>query len=754
MKRIVLFLLVSLLLSLKTMGQEDVISKEPVAEKNKARPRVALVLSGGGAKGMAHIGVLKVLERAGIPVDIITGTSMGSIVGGLYACGNRAQRLDSIVRAQDWTYVLSDREDLSHQSLHEREKQNTYIISKSMTLKKKAATEGGGLIMGKNILTLFDVLTAPYNDSIDFNRLPIPFACVATDIVDNTEHVFHSGVLSQAMRASMSIPGAFTPVRMGEKVLVDGGMRNNYPADVAREMGADVIIGVSVQEPLKTASELTSTGDVLLQIVDHNCKNKYDENWNMTDIPIRVNVEGYNTASFSQAAIDTLIRRGEEAAMEHWDELQALHEKLGGVKIHPRLSTVRIPLPSTGRYKIGRIIFENMTSADEAFIRAKFRLREGDSIDNDRADIITTSIRQDLYYSTARFRIQNNSDRTAASVTFTAGEKKKNQMKLGMRFDTEEILAMQANVEMPLKTQTPMDIELTLRLGKRNMMRADWSFHPRSFFRPTVSYAFRHNDVSLYEYGKKSFGMTYNQHSAALSIFNFNVRNFNVRIGANWDYYHYSSVLVDRLPEHTIDMGFENQSFVSYQGQVDYNCEDDWYFPMRGTRFTAHFGYYTDNFVKLDDKVGLREYSASWRMSFPIGSHFSFQPMLYGRLLCTPAEESPVCLGNMMGGEWFGHYYEQQMPFAGVGFLEQAWDKMVAAQLQGQLHLTESSIFLLRMAAGQDAQTFRDLFKHRTMLGCSASYYFNSVFGPLGGTVGYSNLTKKVNCYINLGFVF
>ena len=268
---------------------------------------------------------MKVLERAGIPVDIITGTSMGSIIGGLYATGYSASELDSIVRVQDWGFLLSDREDLSHQSLSEREDQNTYMMSRSINYKKRLSAGGGGFIMGKNINDIFGKLTSPDNDSIDFNRLPIPFACVTTNIVDNTEHVFHSGILAESMRASMAIPGVFSPVRKGDMALVDGGLKNNYPADIAREMGADIIIGVGVQGKPKTADDLGSATAILGQIVDVNCKNKYDDNVSISDLFIRVNTAGYGAASFSASAIDTLIRRGEEAAMEHWDEILALY---------------------------------------------------------------------------------------------------------------------------------------------------------------------------------------------------------------------------------------------------------------------------------------------------------------------------------------------------------------------------------------------------------------------------------------------
>lgn len=732
-------------------GQELPQENAPLPHRKK----VGLVLSGGGAKGMAHIGVLKVLERAGIPIDIITGTSMGSLIGGIYSCGHRSQEIDSIVRAVDWSFVLSDREDLSHQSLREREKQNTYVITKALNFGKSVNAEGGGLILGKNVVALIDALTLPYNDSIDFNKLPIPFACVATNIVDNSEIVFHSGVLSQAMRASMSIPGAFSPVRIDDKVLVDGGLRNNFPTDIAKEMGADFIIGVNVQSELKTASGLNSASSILLQIVDLNCKNKFEENLRLSDIYVDVDVKGYSSASFNKAAVDTLIRRGEEAAMAHWDEIIALRDRLdlSPSKIQPYLSTAHIPLPLPNqiRYKIGELHFHNMTKNDERYILSKYHLHVGDSIDLDRADIITTTIRQDLYYKTAKYRFENTPDR-GAKVIFTAGPKRTNQLNVGLRFDSEEMVALQANAEFPFRTKVPMDMELTLRLGKRIMARADWSLHPKSFIRPTLSYIFRSNDIDLYEYGKKAYDISYNQHTVKFSLINLNVKNFNISIGANWDYYDYHNLLVDNKPEHTEDAVVEDKGYITYEGSVWYNSENEYYFPTRGAKFHAKYAYYTDDFFRLNDEVGIQEYSAMWRMSFPITQRLSFQPMLYGRFLIT--DDVPFVLSNLMGGEWYGHYFEEQLPFAGVGNLEMAWDKMVACQLQGQYKLTTNNILLLRVAAGQDANKFRDLLKHRTMIGTSFSYYYNTMLGPMGLSVGYSDLTKKFYYYINLGFVF
>ena len=755
MKKIALIMTTCLCLghALKTNGQE--LTAVPL----KPRPRVAVVLSGGGAKGMAHIGALKVIERAGIPIDIVTGTSMGSIIGGLYACGNSTDKLDSIVRVQDWAYVLSDKDDLSHQSLLEREKKNTYIISTSLNLGKKSLGSEGGMVIGKNIRTVFNALTAPYNDSIDFNKLPIPFACVATNIVDNTEYVFHSGVLSTAMRASMSIPGAFSPVRMGDKLLVDGGLRNNFPADIAKEMGADYIIGVTVQGKPKTADDIGTTAAVLSQIVDVNCKNKYDDNLAITDIPIRVNTAGYGSASFNHAAIDTLIRRGEEEAMKHWDELVALSNKLKeatAMTPMPRIHIQRKPLVQPTTFKIGQLRFENMNSGDEMFIRTKFHLKEGDSIDTYHADLITTSMRLDLFYKNADCRIENNAvpqpDGTAAArVSIIGGEKKTNQVSVGIRFDNEEMVALQTNAALPFRAQMPMELDFTLRLGKRIMAKADWSFHPASFLRPTLSYAFRRNDVNIYEYGSKSYNVTYNHHAFKAALLNFMVRNFDVSIGAEWNYYNYSNLLVDDLPEHQISMP-KSKHFFNYFATVNYNGEDEWYFPRRGAKFMARFTYYTDNFYSLNDHTGISELYGMWRMSFAVNKHLAFQPMLYGRMLF--GKNPPLIISNMIGGEWFGHYFEQQVPFAGIGHVEMAWDKLVAAQLQGQVNLTTNNIVLLRVAAGQNADALSDLLDYRTMLGFSAGYYYNTMFGPLGATLSYCNITKRANFFINLGFVF
>ncbi len=725
-------------------AQQDSIN----IENNVGRKKVGVVLSGGGAKGMVHVGVLKVLERAGIPIDIVTGTSMGSIVGGLYAIGYNAHSLDSVARAQDWGYVITDREDLRRQSLSDREKQNTYLFTMGLTLGKRDKT-AGGIIKGRNLAELFGQLCVGYTDSLDFSRdLPIPFACVATNIIDNSEVDFHSGRLPQAMRASMAIPAAFAPVRMGDKVLVDGGLRNNYPVDVAREMGADIVIGVTMQEPPKTAEDLGGTMSILGQVIDVNCKNKFDENVANTDLHIRVNTKGYSAASFSAAAVDTLIRKGEEEAMRHWDEIIALKKRIGiDDSFRPTILHPLRPNVKTEKQRITGYTFENMTPQDERFLRQKFHLNKIDSIDADLKLHLTTSMRIDLFYQMAECYLVPDGD--GVHVVLAAGNRKSVQLHTGVRYDTEEYAALQLGLDIPFKTAIPISADITLRLGKRLMARGNLVIHPRSIIRPMLTYAFHRNDVDIYNKGERDYNIRYNQFQAEIIPINHDLRHFNIQYGLRWDYMHYRNMLGT---DTSIQTALKNEHFYSYHARVNYNSEDNWYFPTRGARFRAEYSYMTDNFTELDGQTGLQDVSAHWRMSFTIGKRFTIQPMIYGRLLF--GDVVPPTFGNTIGGDWFGHYIEQQMPFAGIGNLEYVDHHFVAAQLQLQQRIGGNSFVQVRVAGAQQSERFQDLFEHSTLIGGQISYFYNTIAGPIGFSIGDSNRTKKPYFFFNLGYVF
>ena len=762
MKKILL-ILISVLTSSIISAQEDsttVHRGKAKIERRLSQPRakVAVVLSGGGAKGMAHVGVLKVLERAGIPIDIITGTSIGSIVGGLYSIGYNANSLDSLVRSLDWSYVITDREDLKNQSLNDRKKQYTYIISTDKPVGKRNK-QAGGLIKGKNLSELFQRLCSGYTDSLDFSRdLPIQFACVSTNIMDNSEVVFHSGRLPQAMRASMAIPAAFSPVRIDDMVLVDGGMRNNYPVDVARAMGADIVIGVTLSGKPKTAEDITGTMSIVGQIIDMNCVNKYEENIAITDLHMNVDPRSYSTASFSAAATDSLIRYGEEEAMKHWDEIIALKKRIGiDDSFRPTILHPLRPNVMTERQRVIGYTFENMTPTAERFLRQKFHLQKVDSIDAKLELQLTTSMRVDLFYNTAECRLVPEGD--GVRVILSAGSRKSMQLHAGVRFDSEENAALQLGLDIPFRTAIPINTDFTLRLGKLMMARAEFTVHPRSFTSPTISYTFRRNDVDVYIDGDLDYNIRYNQFQADFTPIKFDLRHFNLQMGLRWDFMHYRNKLGS---ETSKQVTLKNEHFFSYHARLDYNSEDNWYFPTRGARFKAEYVYMTNNFAKLNlrdadgtklgEKPGMSEVNANWRMSISFNSRFTIQPMFYGRLLFGPV--IPPVFGNTIGGDWFGHYVEQQIPFAGVGNMEYADHQFVAAQLQAQQRIGGNNYVLLRVVGAQQSDHVKELLDYRTLLGGQLAYYYNTIAGPIGASVGYSNRTKKPYIFLNLGYVF
>ena len=753
--------------------------------QDSCRMKVAVVLSGGGAKGMAHIGVLRVLERAGIPIDIITGTSMGALIGGLYSIGYDAATLDSLVSVQDWNVLLSDKADMRSQSLAERDKQNTYILSRPLSIARKSHTASGGLISGSNLSQLFTRLTVGWHDSISFATLPIPFACVATNIVDNTEYVFHNGYLPTAMRASMAIPGVFTPVRMSmvseevrvkseelkchksdsakhtnsslftltsslkkDMVLVDGGLRNNYPADVARQMGADIIIGVSVQSDPRTADELQSGPSILMQIVDQNCKNKFAENWAMTDIPIKVNVKGYSSASFTRTAIDTLIARGEQAAMKQWDKLMQMKRTLGlADSYQPDRLHRTVPQSKTLCFKIDSIQFDNISPQDRDYVANKYGIGSGKDITAEQVEQVVTDLGTNLLYTNAGYNISKSNGKYI--LTISAGERKTSRVNLGVRFDTEEMVALQANMSHRLPTRLPVTLELTGRLGKRMMARVDANVSPMHYGRIGLSYLFRHDDINIYEGGKRDYNFTYNQHAVNLQALSFNIRNFSCDVNLHMDFFDFHDVLFGEAakPER-----IDNIHMYSYVFRLNYDSEDRWFFTTRGARFKAGFGYYTDNFIGWKGHGGLSIADCMWRMSFPLNSRFTLQPMLYGRIIF--GDGAPLIMRNAIGGMTAGQYLAHQMPFAGVGHVEFAGNAMLACQLRAQQRIADNNYIIRRVAAAQHNEKLRDILKRRTLTGCELAYFYDSMFGPLGASLGYSSKTREAYFYINLGYQF
>jgi NTE family protein len=272
-------------------------------EEDASRPKIAVVLAGGGAKGAAHIGVLKALEEMNIPVDIVTGTSMGAYVGGLYATGMSADEIESFIYSVDWNSGYRDRVDRSQRRVRDKEYEDRYQITTDLGLRFGEVRSPTGVVQGQNMLRILRETTGNLGRFDSFDDLAIPYRSVATDIVELEEVVLGNGYLVDAMMASMSVPGALPPYELNGHMLVDGGVVNNMPVDVARAMGADVVIAVDISTDYKNKEDFTglfAVADQLSNYLVRRSTQEQAETLHGDDVYIRPDVGQMETVEFNK----------------------------------------------------------------------------------------------------------------------------------------------------------------------------------------------------------------------------------------------------------------------------------------------------------------------------------------------------------------------------------------------------------------------------------------------------------------------
>ena len=367
----------ALQLPLAAMGAEETASQPAAA----GAPRIGLALSGGGARGLAHIGVLKVLEELRVPVHCITGTSMGAVVGGTYAAGAPAARLDETVRKTDWDKVFTDRPPRQEISIRRKADDYKTLFAPEFGVKDGGLALPKGIIAGLSIEAYLRALTAAAGDVTDFQRLPIPFRAVAADIVTGEAVVLGSGSVSQAMRASMSIPGAVAPVEIQGRLLVDGGIANNLPIDEARKLCADVVIAVNISTPPLKREEITSALSVSLQLVNLLGKATVDEQLKGLrdhDVLIAPELGNISSGSFDRAA--DAVRIGEEAA-------RAVADSLKRYSVAPEQYAALRARQTTQTKELGtvdEIRFEGLQRTNPEVLRSLVQTRPGEELSEEK----------------------------------------------------------------------------------------------------------------------------------------------------------------------------------------------------------------------------------------------------------------------------------------------------------------------------------------------------------------------------------
>lgn len=430
----------SLLLAFCLLVFGEVFTQNSQQYKNEKRPKVGLVLSGGGAKGFAHIGAIQLLQEVGIIPDYIAGTSMGSIVGALYAMGYSVEEMRNISDTTDWTIVLSNTVSLEEVTVAEKPYYGTFLTE--LDVRKSGVSLPGGLIEGQNLLQTLSGLTYPVHGIHKFEDFPIPFTCVATDIVNGVPVALNEGDITTAIRASMAIPTAFTPVEYDSLLLIDGGWTRNLPVQEAKDMGADIIISVDVGAPLKDKDELQSMISILDQTAWLLSVQDTKKQLDMSDYVIRPQVGGFSTFDFDKS--DTIINMGYAEAAKQRAVFKALAKK-----IYPNgKNEVQIEKPNSDSiFKISDIKVIGCELTSEKFVKGRLNLLRKGSVSIKEIEKEIGLLYGSMYYKKVGFDVVPITDSSQVLLVKVV-EDNPAKLKLSFYYDNENSLGLNLNLTL------------------------------------------------------------------------------------------------------------------------------------------------------------------------------------------------------------------------------------------------------------------------------------------------------------------
>ncbi|SFO89309.1 NTE family protein [Chitinophaga sp. YR627] len=342
------------------------------AQERAKRPKIGLTLSGGGAKGLAHIGILQALDSAGLKVDYVTGTSMGSIVGSLYAMGYSGDAIEKLARQMDWDNLFSNQPTLTDISYEEKREYNKYLIEIPFEYGKPKLASG--VIAGEQLWLELARLCWPVNNVRDFSKFNIPFKCIATDVTTGEVVTLDTGDIVTSIRASMAIPSVFTAVKIGDRKLVDGGVVRNFPVITAKEMGADLVIGSNVSGGLRKADQLVTPLDIIYQLGFYKDADDFKQAKKLTDIYIQHHLDDYSAASFG--SVDSLLEIGKKKGNEMYPLFKQMADSLNAL-YPPDKPFVKDRLPFTPDIELVDISVTGLVHSDVDFFLGRLGLVKG-----------------------------------------------------------------------------------------------------------------------------------------------------------------------------------------------------------------------------------------------------------------------------------------------------------------------------------------------------------------------------------------
>ena len=718
-------------------------------------PKVGLVLSGGGAKGLAHIGALKVIEEAGIRIDYIAGTSMGAIVGALYSSGYSPHQLDSIFHDINFNILIQDDIPRSAKTFYEKDENERYALT--LPFDNFQISFPSGLSRGQNIYNLVSRLTMHLGDIRDFSEMPIPFFCIASNIETGEQVLLDSGSLPKAVSASGAIPSFFSPVRLDGMLLTDGGVTNNYPVQELRDRGAEFIIGVDVQDTLMDRAELKSALNILSQIGNFRTIREMKGKIDLTDIYIKPDIRDFNILSFEKG--EAIIQSGEEAARGKLDVLRAIaarqKEKPREVKKFAVVDTINI----------GSLTIEGNNSYPRSYIMGKLRLKYNSRYTFQDLGFGINNLTATGNFNRINYSLIPNKDSYTLALQL---EESQNKTFLRLALHYDDLYKSGALINLTKKSTVftndvaSLDVILGDNFRYNFQYYIDkgyyWSVGMRSrynSFHKGLDYDITGNGLLSEDIRINKIEVDYQDVTNQIYLETLFRQVFSFGLGVEHKYLKITSETLGIIGnENFVPSVFEDSNFYSTFGYLRLDNLDNKFFPKRGVYFDGDFHLYL---FSSDYHKDFNQFSIT-RGS--LGYVFSPLNNITARISSETGfrigQEGVNSLGFFLGG-YGNNLINNLIPFYGYDFLSIAGDSYIKGMVELDFEIFRKNHII---ASANFANVENDLFASGNWLknpgysGYALGYGIETFMGPLEAKYSYSPEIKNSQWFISLGFWF
>lgn len=715
------------------------------ADTAPQRPvKIGLVLSGGGAKCFSQIGVLKVIEEAGIKLDYIAGSSMGAIVGGLYALGYSAEEIEHYMRSVEWNRLLTNEVPRDRLSFFDRKSHGRYLLT--LPIKENKVTMPAGLNYAQYILTELSFLTQQAYQYETFSDFPTPFLCMGTNLITGEAKVFKDGQLLEAMRASTSFPSLYVPYEIDGTRYVDGGVINNYPVvPLLQEEKMDYIIGIDLQNFLFDKSELQTAPQVLEQITSFINASEEVNQQQYTDLLIEPELpKKANITSFS--LLDSIIAAGEYAARRHWEGLKYLAEQQKGTRSLDTTNVKERRAIPLEKFLVSYITVKGNQEVSKDFILGKLRIREGDSVTRHQLSVGMDQLYGSRYFKSIYYTLEKSN--AGYHLIFTVKENiHLSKIKLGLHYDQDYKTALLINYTSRNFLFRNARLSFDFAFGDNSRILANY-YIDRGLI-PSIGFNIRSNRfrfgtfVDQEQINRRKYFDISNQ----IFIQSTLADAFALGGGIELDYV---SISTDINPQGIT--GLES-TFLNYFAFLNFDSFNDGDFPDHGLQFKSSYRIISGR-KGIDNRFidPSSVFDAYYRQAISVSPKITVLPQMRGIATLGPEPDAPykVYLGSL--GQNFINY---NIPFAGYRFRELIASNLLMARMDINFQFAKNHYLTGIANFARISSSFDELFDPNVLLnGYSLGYSYDSPLGPLSFYVMSSTNHQEIYSYISLGYWF